>query len=230
MLIFLFFTLYSFSQKNTTCIYKVKKNETLKNDKDKSANSVYINKLLNDALNKMNELEYKLIYNNKESVFKLIPKITNGPEKEHNFVKLAEAIAGSGVYYQNLSENISIHQHNVYGEDFLVNDSLDQGWVLTNESKKIGQFTCYKAINKCKSCSKSNFIEVWYTPQIPVHFGPRGFGGLPGLILEIKMKTITIYLDKIIKNSEDIIERPTKGKSLTLQQYKKMSAKMRPTN
>ena len=44
------------------------------------------------------------------------------------------------------------------------------------------------------------------------------------------MKTITIYLDKIIKNSEDIIERPTKGKSLTLQQYKEMAAKMRPTN
>ena len=30
-------------------------------------------------------------------------------------------------------------------------------------------------------------IVAWYTPQIPVSHGPAEFGGLPGLILELKV-------------------------------------------
>lgn len=55
-------------------------------------------------------------------------------------------------------------------------------WNITNETKKIGDYTCQKAV-----LNYSNRTwEAWFTTDIPVLSGPYIFGQLPGLILEIK--------------------------------------------
>jgi len=55
-------------------------------------------------------------------------------------------------------------------------------WKITNETKKIDDYTCQKAI-----LNYSNRTwEAWFTADIPIHSGPYVFGQLPGLILEIK--------------------------------------------
>lgn len=71
---------------------------------------------------------------------------------------------------------------------------------------------------------KEKKITAWYTPQIPIQNGPDEYWGLPGLILELKSGKTTMLCSKIVLNpKEEVeIEVPTKGKSVTKDEYKKM--------
>lgn len=62
-------------------------------------------------------------------------------------------------------------------ETHLVRDTIAQhNWEITEEEKQIGGKTCYKAVDLLRK-------EVaWFCPELPYSTGPRGMGGLPGLI------------------------------------------------
>jgi GLPGLI family protein len=62
-------------------------------------------------------------------------------------------------------------------------------WVLINETKKIGDFTC----NKATCHFRGRDYVAWYTNEIPVPHGPWKFQGLPGLILEVYTPNQEIY-------------------------------------
>lgn len=91
-------------------------------------------------------------------------------------------------YYTNTTTKEKFYQ-GFFTSQVLVNmEKLD--WKLTQETKKIGKYTCYKAtaIIDSEQTSGMNFISpviAWYTPQIPVPFGIQTFVGLPGLTLEL---------------------------------------------
>jgi GLPGLI family protein len=55
-------------------------------------------------------------------------------------------------------------------------------WQIGNEQKQIANYTCYKATTTFKGRN----YQAWFTPEIPVPYGPYKFSGLPGLILEIR--------------------------------------------
>lgn len=52
-------------------------------------------------------------------------------------------------------------------------------WQYRQESKKIGNYTCQKAV----ATFRGRQWEVWYTTDIPTPFGPWKFYGLPGLVV-----------------------------------------------
>ena len=92
----------------------------------------------------------------------------------------------------------------------------DTDWQLTKESKKINGFVCYKATripspNSNEEVDKSFPIIAWYTPEIPLPYGPFTYGGLPGLILELQREGITVFKAKTMRwddNNEIKIEFP----------------------
>lgn len=49
------------------------------------------------------------------------------------------------------------------------------------ETKKINNYRCYKAT----ALFRGSEMVAYYTPEIPIGFGPFKFKGLPGLILEV---------------------------------------------
>ncbi len=55
-------------------------------------------------------------------------------------------------------------------------------WVIQNETKKIGKFSCKKATT---NFAGRTYI-AWFTTEIPISNGPHKFDGLPGLIIDIK--------------------------------------------
>ena len=64
----------------------------------------------------------------------------------------------------------------------------DFNWKITNQSKKINNYVCYKAIGNLKPLNPNlpnYYFEAWFSPEIPLQYGPNGYGGLPGLIFEI---------------------------------------------
>ncbi len=66
-------------------------------------------------------------------------------------------------------------------------------WILFNEKKTINGYVCLKAQIEMpwRSGAPNNgkstyFVTAWYCPKIPLKYGPKSFGNLPGLILELQ--------------------------------------------
>ncbi len=126
-----------------------------------------------------------------------------------------------GDFYQNARTRQVLNSTEMSGTLYLLTDSLQNNWQITGETKKIAGYNCIKAIEKCDKCKYP--VEAWFTPQIPVPFGPAGFGGLPGLILEVKKYRQLLSAKKIkqLKNKPEII-KPQKGERMTTNEYKEM--------
>tara|TARA_B110000503_G_scaffold116282_1_gene175247 strand:+ start:1206 stop:2039 length:834 start_codon:yes stop_codon:yes gene_type:complete len=160
---------------------------------------------------------------------------------------------GQGSIYKNLKDKEMIEDVEQFSKRFLVVEPMDQPkWEMGTETKKIGQFTCYKATmvkvdnkvdwgsmfsrrgnNKKKDSTKTVTtkeavkmiaVTAWYTPQIPVSSGPETYFGLPGLILEINEGRTTMLCTEIVLNPSEIIEikKPTKGKEVNREDYNKI--------
>ncbi|MDD7915639.1 GLPGLI family protein [Polaribacter sp. MSW5] len=62
---------------------------------------------------------------------------------------------------------------------------------------------------------------AWFTPQIPVSFGPLEYNGLPGLVILVEMSNRTISASKIVLNPKEKIEfkKLIKGDRITEEKY-----------
>src|SRR5690554_4169358 len=166
-------------------------------------------------------IKFELLFNKDESLF----QSTNSQMKHDAGLDLNKVInrAGArGLFYTNLPENLLLHQLHYLDRDWLVKDKLDEReWKVTNETKQIQGYTCFKAITKIKMKDNSfKELEAWFTPDIPFQFGPMNFAGLPGIILEMEYRYYIFYADKLeFSGKVNQIKRPNKGELYTSEDY-----------
>ncbi len=231
------FSLNSILSQNLTgkVIYKKEYTNTM------SLNSEFLNKYKNNQefirkvkeidSNKeelVRELKFELVFENNVSLF----KVQDFLELENNkFYSFTIGPEGSIIYYTNQKNKENIKQKNAYGELFLVEYPM-QEWELINETKKVGEYTCYKATTiktvKGRKGIINTPVEAWYTPEIAIPFGPLGYNGLPGLIIELSMYNYKYYVSKIALNSgnEMNIKKPTQGKVVSKKEFEEIGLKV----
>jgi GLPGLI family protein len=164
--------------------------------------------------------KYILKFNPDESYYYVEPAMAADEVEDPVAYHFSLMIMGHGVFYQNRPEHIQLNQKESGGQLFLIRDSIRNDWTITYESKNIGGFKCYKATKKCP-CGKD--IVAWFTPEIPVPFGPAGYNGTPGLILELHYFKHTLRAKRIkLLNKKLSLPRPHEGKPVTLAQYKQL--------
>ena len=160
---------------------------------------------------------------------------------------------GQGSIYKSITDKKMIEDVEQFSKRFLVTENMDQlQWEMGMETKKIGNYTCYKATmvkedtnidwgsifsrrrNDTKKDStktsenkpekKMLTVTAWYAPQIPVSSGPDKYWGLPGLILELNAGRTTMLCTEVSINSDEVleIEEPKKGKKVTRVEYTKI--------
>ena len=85
-------------------------------------------------------------------------------------------------------------------------------WKILNEIKEIEGYLCMKA--ETKNEIKGQTIHAWFTDAIPMSGGPEGYGGLPGMILEIDINNqdAVITATKVALDEEVKIPYPKKIK------------------
>ena len=94
-------------------------------------------------------------------------------------------------------------------------------WKLTQETKLIGGYLCYKAINISSNNKKKKPI-AWYTPNISASFGPKQYFGLPGLILELEEAAVIFKAKEITLNPKNkIVFEIIDGIKITKEAYNK---------
>jgi len=177
----------------------------------------------------MKGLEYKLICNTNEARFEYISSMNNDGQKTNQ--RFVGRGGGEGVYYKNLKERIKLHKTKSVDENlYLIKEELNKyNWKLLKETKKILGYDCFKAIGELKEYSyirKKDLvipIVVWYVPTIAAPFGPAGYDGLPGLILESSSSSFYLIANNIEFHNEKIkIRRPTKGKEVTADEFNRL--------
>lgn len=144
---------------------------------------------------------------------------------------------GDEILYKNLINQRFVQEQEFMGKVFLIDDSLDPiEWELTNETKKIGNYTVQKAsftqivdsqrfsTGMAEMENVKDTIEViaWFTPEIPVSHGPENYFGLPGLILEVHNEGRSFYCEKIELNpvADPVsIQIPKKGKIVNSEEF-----------
>ena len=201
----LFLTTTLFSQKNSgVVLYKVVSK--------KEVNFKKIIKKGNLTSFFKGKAAFELVFKGDKSLYKR--KVNFSKEGEREKINFFEIVGGSdGVFFNEKGK--TIQSVNEYDEDFLVT-YVPKKWQITQEHKKIGGYVCYKAI------SKNNRV-VWFTPNIPLSFGPKDLNGLPGLILEEEIGKISIVASEIVfkEISDKQIKKPTKGMPITEKEYSK---------
>ena len=193
------------------------------------------------------EKNYILTFNKHESNFKEEEKLS-GPSKGMSAYKLGAMHAmlayTTESIYKNIEKNRILEQREFLGKRFLIKDTLPKMvWQLEKESKKIGDYTVFKATTIIK-INRNDYrinnilaqdstalgkmgnlvVTAWYTPQIPISNGPEEYSGLPGLILELYVGKTTFLCSKIVlkTDKEESIKPPKNGEVVSYAEFNKI--------
>lgn len=199
--IFLILNLFHTNAQDSISLVKYKLRLIEKENKvsQTKARKDFFNEVSKNLLN----IECELTFNSFYSNFKVINKLSNN---DNDFaLKTALNFVG-GEYIKNIRDTLKIKRVEVAGSKFIVKyDFNEYKWEITNESKNIDGFICYKAICKFEEFDKyrnKSLVftpEVWFTPSLPYPYGPKGLDGLPGLVLEGRFNERFIFYATSIK-------------------------------
>ena len=207
----------------------------------------YIKARMKTALEK----NYILDFDSKSSYFKEEVTLDAGGSGSGGFNWMQFVVGpDQGDIYKDVQEKMYINKRELFGKVFLVKDNIEPTkWVMTGESKKIGQYNAFKATytkeveeqvfsfsrrqqqnndqennNPAQPKTKLVTMTAWFTPEIPVSTGPAMYGGLPGLILEISDGNRTMLCTKVVINPKEKIKikEPSKGKIVSNLEFKKI--------
>lgn len=176
--------------------------------------------------NELDKIRYKLTFNNSRSLFSLVKILSK--DNSGFYEKSAISIVGEDIYFREFSKSGEIlTERNFLDKKFLIVDEINTNWVLDRKSKTIGSYTCYLArleIEPIFKNEKTKTIEAWYTPDLPYPIGPTEYGGLPGIIVELRTDYFILVIDEIKLNKKDAttIEQPTSGTKISSVEFNKL--------
>ncbi|ARV10097.1 hypothetical protein BTO05_10790 [Winogradskyella sp. PC-19] len=182
------------------------------------------NLLKERMLKQINEGEEKFLFiDNYESVYSL-KKMIKRKETVIDEVSPEETIETTSSlatteYFKKSNDSLLVLKKNIGDDIHIIKTNLYPfEWKLIDEAKEINSINCKKATTVD---DKGNEIEAWYTEDIPIYNGPSIYGGLPGLIIQLKTKNRFFNVQTIEKtNTEEKIDFPSTKNSITMEEFK----------
>ena len=209
-------------------------------------------KKMNEAFKKAMEKSYVLQFNKVESKYSEEEKLATPSIGSGDGMSMAISMTGDfSKSYKNIQQLITISEEEIAGKEFLVTEPIKKWeWQMSDENKKIGEYTCQKAtftepvpeeakkeyeeMLAKKKDGKTMFfgltepkpksIIAWYTTEIPVSHGPKNYWGLPGLMMEVNDGETTLLCTKVVLNTKTVkeIKVPKTGKKVTRKEFEKI--------
>jgi GLPGLI family protein len=184
--------------------------------------------------------QYELLFGNNQSLYQFMPNANDENPNTFSGGGVVMRFGGTNdVIYYNFEKALRIEQREVMERNFVVSDSIrPEQWKLTDETKKIFNYTARKAIARRISTRPQTTMEngemkrtmitdtvpvvAWFTTDIPVPVGPDMQGQLPGAILELDInKGQMTYkaLEVSPKVNVGKIKEPKEGKKVTQAEF-----------
>ena len=194
---------------------------------------------IKERQNKLSTKNYVLEFNQDSSLFSEIITMNQNvgqTDTRGGGIRILLGNQESGTYYKNVITKEFVGQRDIFGKQFLIEDSLQNyDWQFSDEVQLIGKYTCFKATATIPISTnipqdpdkRTSTVTVWYTIEIPVSHGPEMFWGLPGLILKLKTENRVLLCSKIeLGTAEEInIIPPKKGKKVSQEKFDEILAK-----
>lgn len=198
LVLFLSFTVKGQSKKITVDYSaRIEKEEGL------FGNNVLYKNLLDKAMADCYKITFQLIITENGAKFFNKENLESDINRGVNGFALGMLHYGGIVY--SLKDKV-LEQHSQLGENVYTSQDLKTDWALTNETKLIDNYLCYKATNiyKVEYGAKvfNHPVTAWYCPALPYSYGPIGYGNLPGLILELQVRNAVFGVKNINLQSE----------------------------
>ncbi len=206
-----------------------------------------------EAVKRASEKQYILTFNKVECLYEAQVQLKKPEAPSTGGISIFVSYSGEGKKYLNVKEKTSIIENEIYGKEFLIVEPLvNPDWRLIEETKKIGDYNCFKAelviqVTEIQKQAYEEFLKreekkpalfkmdkpedkvvtVWYTPEIPVSFGPNNYWGLPGLILEVNDGVNILLCSKVtLSNKEKFkIKVPNTGGKVTQKKFDEIQKK-----
>ena len=154
---------------------------------------------------------YTLVFNDEYSLYT--------PTKSTTDLVQKPLLTVLNTVYTNLKDQMSITRKSLFGDVFLVNDTIRMiNWKITGESREIAGFSCRRAN---AIIMDSIYVVAFYTDQIVPKAGPESFTGLPGMILGIALPSehITWFATRVsLTQTATNIASPTGGRKVSYAQ------------
>jgi GLPGLI family protein len=175
------------------------------------------------------EVNYFLVFSDSSSTFYIEKKL-------YSDNRAASFVIRNARYYGKIKQQSNNFITEELQEDFgkfLVSRPY-QKWEFHDETKKIGDYLCFKATTYHTVTSPQGKVfkydfTAWYSPQLPYKFGPAGYGNLPGLIIELQGDSFTYGVTKIdfyenLQNEEIEMPKLKKLKLISEEEFEALAA------
>ena len=168
-----------------------KQRETLKAE-DAIANARTISHL-QDQYFVTRSLRFQLLFTRDASLFELQPQLRLDTENRFLYHIALLETKGDRRYYLNGTTRTRLYERPDLKSDtvYHISDVFDKHpWRLLEGTRNIAGYSCRKAsydytYTDLDGIDKTVHVTAWYAPDLPYPYGPAGFDGLPGLILEV---------------------------------------------
>lgn len=194
---------------------------------------IYDYKYQSDSLNKNSTKEayMTLLIGSKYNVFKsefnfhidsLLYLMSKGLVSEEQITEGFAQYTPGGPKYTIISKNNEEEVNLIYPTTEGVWETMEnvtRNWKLGSKSDSVNGYSCKKAFINFKGRK----YTAWYTPEIPLPYGPYKFSGLPGLIVKIsdQQNTHCFELKSIQKHHFEMVRENKKSIKMTPEQLKK---------
>lgn len=103
-------------------------------------------KAVQERMKKALEKTFILNFDKSASLYKEEERL-DAPGQDNGGMRMMASFMGSGgIHYKNVKAKTFAIEKEVFGKEFLISDTLPKiNWKLETESRKIGNYTCYKA-------------------------------------------------------------------------------------
>ncbi len=183
--------------------------------KNKDNNQTHYVGLISNVESKLKQVTFDLNYNSSIAKFSMN---LNSLSEEDTSVVLDIADMLGKVYYNR------VHCDTIYStnekfknfKDYICFSISRTEWMVSYEKKLINGFECTKAFGTLKKNygDGENFqvcnVVAWFCPKIKTSFGPKSYGGLSGLIMQLELPLVTFKAISMDSGSIDL-SIPTKN-------------------
>lgn len=188
----------------------------------------HYNMLTKNIMTKLQSVKFELSFSRTEAEFHCTDKPLS-PEDFDIILDMCDMI-GEGIYIRKGCDSIITYNRKFESVSKFSYYLDNSEWFLLDETKVINGISCKKAFTTFRKDygdgQKMDLYDVvaWYDPDVDCSFGPRGFQGLPGLILELELPLVIFTASSQLQDSEHLIQRP-QGPVPEFQLYESMYEK-----
>jgi GLPGLI family protein len=173
---------------------------------------------------RVKDFKGKLIVSEQKTKFETSTNMPLGDDSSADMA-ITYTLNSKDVYFT--SKDSVVHITEMLISPFAVKYKANYSWqLLKGGGKEIKGFNCLKAICTHRDIKGNEIkVEAYYAPSLPYSFGPVGYMGLPGLILELNVNNL-IYtaVDISETNKTKNFQIPNK-EVLSLEEFRKILKK-----